>query len=360
MKPHITHLTRAERESILESIGIKDAFDYANRPPGVVGVSNVSNLTGEGVALDAFLTPVSNATSNPVALTTALPQYAVGFQQPADLRDFLNTVAPLLPAGDSFQYKKFTESANFAPPPSGEHKRAIGQRKFHEIKRAATLVSGSVENKGLTIFADRRLGGLNPGMQQNYVRMLQNLLLLADVNEFFTLADANDSAASSKNWGASNASANPDYDLLTLVDTAGDALGFNPNVILMSGATAIRRKLAIQRIQVAGGMIPFMSDADLAGFLEVDTIAKCSARYQSTASAKAKVGAQQVFAFAREAAPTLEDASSFKRPYDPQFGSDFTVFIETLATGALITVQHSSALLCTNTVGLVSQPVTFT
>lgn len=360
MKEHITQLQKSEREGILQSIGINDHFDYANPTRVRIGVSNMSNLdASKGQPLDLYLGPVSNA-ANPTALTTALPQYAVGYQMRNDLRAFLDRVAPLLPAGDTFQYKKFTESANFAPPTNDEYKRAVGARKFAEIKRSATLVTGSVDNKGLTIFADRRLGGLQPQMQQNYVRMLQGLLMLADVNEFFTLADANDSAASPVNWGASNTSANPDDDLLALVDSSGDALGMNPNVILMSGATSIRRKRAIKRGQLAGSMLDYLDDNALADFLEVDEVVKCTARYQSSASAKSKVGAQQVFAFAREAAPTLEDASSFKRPYDPSIGGDFVVFIETLATGALITVQHSSAFICASTVGLKSQPVTFT
>lgn len=357
---HLIQLEKPAREEILVGLDVKGPFDYANRPPGVVGVSNVSNLVGEGTALDAFLAPVSNATSNPTALTTALPQYAVGFQQRANIRDFLDVVAPLLPAGDSFQYKKFTASANFAPPTNSEHKRAIGARKFHEIKRAATLASGSVENKGLTIFADKRLGGLNPAMQQNYVRMLQGLLLLADANEWFALADTNATDETSVNWGATNTSALPDDDLLGLVDASGDALGGPPNLVAFAGSTSIWRKRAINRRKAAGAMIDYLNDNDLADYLEVDMVTRSTARYQSSASAKSKVGVNQVYSFMREPAPTLEDASSFKRPYDPQFGADFTVFIETMATGALITVQHSNVILCPNTVGLRSQPVTFT
>lgn len=360
MSKHIVSIPRADYENWLADENVRGAFDYKSMPAGVVGVSNKSNLVGEGVPLDAFLAgPVSN--TNPTALPTGLTNYSVGYRDRTDLRTLLNRIAPLVPAGETFKYRKYSDKAEFNVVSDGQHKRAIGARKFAEIKRSATIEDGSVDEKGLSIFVDKRLGGFNAPVQRRYVEHLQNILLRTDLLEVFTLLDANDTAESSINWGTANAVATPDKDLLGFISNSGDSLGQNPTVLVMGGAFSLYRKQSILDAQRDGSTgAAYFSDEQLAQFLELDDVVSIGARYQSSTTAKSKVGGANAFTYYLEQAATLDDPSSVKRAYDSTMGSDFTVFIETLATGVLITVWHANKILCPSTIGLRKQPVTYT
>lgn len=361
MSSHLVSLNKATYEQWLSDENVRGPYNYASRTPGVIGMSNKDNLVGEGVPLDVFLAGGAVSNTNPTALPVGLQNYAVAYRDRTNLRALLDRIAPLVPAGESFKYRKFSDKADFVVAQNGEHKRAIGARKFHEIKRSSTIEDGSVDEKGLSIFVDHRLGGLTPAVQRRYVEHLQNILLRTDLLEVFTLLDGNDTAASSINWGTANAVASPDKDLLGFISDSGDALGQNPTTLVMGGSFSLYRKQSILDAQRDGSTgAAYFTDEQLAAFLEIEDVVSIGARYQSTTTAKAKVGGANAFAYYLEQAPTLEDPSVIKRAYDATMGSDFTVFVETSTTGALVSVWHANKIICPSTIGLRKQPVTYT
>jgi len=174
-----------------------------------------------------------------------LTTFAQGWRDPSDLEAELEFVAPLVEVPRRFQWRKFDEKNDFLI--ESDDARAIGG-DFKRVKVEAELTDSHTVNRGLTMFIDLDQVSEMPDWEQRYT---EYLLRRGVRNDLYTavnllVASATDLA---KTW---NAEADPDADIMDMLDTAGDAMGFNPNRAYM-GANAWSKRVKAFRAQDNAG-----------------------------------------------------------------------------------------------------------
>lgn len=290
-------------------------------------------------------------------LSQPLTEYIVGQEDKEDLFTLLQRAAPGIPVARAFTYRTHDSKENFQSDDADDGDiRELGG-DFKQVRQTGAQVDGRTDNKGLTMVIDVDQGGLDANVQQRAATNLRQRLARSELARLITLLDANDSAESSVNWGSSNTTADPDADVLSMLENSGDARGIDSNIVLFGGAW-IRRLLAHRRSNTPGGYASSaMSDMQLAELYNVDNVVKLRNRKQSTASAKAKILTNDVYCYYVSPGGTQEDPSNVKRFVT---GGSLQVYVEQRLKKVLISVEHYSRLVCTSSVGIRKLPTTFT
>lgn len=299
---------------------------------------------------------------NEVGLTTLdlpLTQYAVGYPGEGNLQAILDVLAPVVPAADSFQYLVLNDKQNWVDLLTNDGDiRALGG-EFGKLPFGMDQQDGSVDEKGLTVRVDHRLGGQLPAVRQAQVARLKNILLRTELRRVFATLDANVSAESSENWGPSNANRDPDGTILGLVDASGDKRGINPNLVVFGGGASLKRKKCYRALKQAGSTLDYLSrPEDMAAEYEVGQVINFNLRRQAGA-AKAKMVTDVVYGY-YAGGLTAEDPSNLKRFTNMSAGNAFQVYVKEEARWTEITVWHASRIICTSNIGIFKQPVSYT
>jgi len=272
----------------------------------------------------------------------------------------LEAMAPSVPVGRSFTYLVADTTAQFQAMLADEDIREIGG-EFSVIRPKGTQTNGRTANKGLTMILDNDQGGEDPAVQQRAVTNLRNRLLRTEIYRTEALLEANDTALT-PNWGGSNTSADPDGNIAADLELGGDARGIDSNIVVYSGGAWLRRFLSLGvGSNAARHQTRNLTPQQVADLLGVDKVVKAKIRYQSSATAKTKVGDLKVYSYYVKAGAMPNDPSNIKRFVTPVPGGGmFRIFIQPLLKRTAVTVEHYSSIDLTSSLGIRKTAPTYT
>ena len=329
--------TAQPRESLANALNAFDpaerlANDDFNPPAGQLVLANEGRFE-------------SNFFSEP------LTQFTVGWLEKQDIKSTLDQIAPEVPVGRRFEFKKMANVEAFLS--ETDDVRAIGA-DFKRVEYTGSTVNEKTYNKGLTIRIDddeqfgadwqeRAVMRLTERLYRNELRRAIALLSAASTNTAVT-------------WDGSSGK-DPDGDLLTQIEASGDARGLDSNVAIF-GSTSWRKRLLNYRAQLTAGSIGSLSKAqtpqELADMLGLDRIILSKERYQATASTKSQIVANKVIIYMAYAGVGKDDPSDIKRFVSAVDGGGFLrVYVQRMnAKSTDITVEHYSNLVTPDTLGM--------
>jgi len=289
--------------------------------------------------------------SNEARFTTAhynepLSAFTVGWQDPENLEELLEFMAPAVPdTPRRFHFKKATNSEAFLS--ETDDVRAIGSA-FKRIEFTGEEVDSRTYNKGLTIRVDHDdVHGDN--WRETYTSYLMTRLLRNEVRRAMAIHEANATNVA-KTW---NSGKNPDSDVRASLVLGLNGAGVRPNrIIIGDGAWDKRANVYEATNTPYAGRAAGMTIEEWASKLGVDTARVVAARYQSTATAKAAVLGAKVIMYYALSGILKDDPSHIKRFVTPSTGGGrFGVYIEEHAKYTDISVEHYSNTIATSTVG---------
>jgi hypothetical protein len=247
------------------------------------------------------------ASFNNTFFNQPLTDYSQGWRDPANLEEEIEFVAPLVEVPRRFSWRKFGEKNDFLT--ESDDARAIGG-DFKRVKVDSELTDSRTINRGLTIFVDLDEVGDLPGWEERYTGYLLRRSVRNDLITAIGLLSAN-ASNTGKTW---DTQADPDADLLDLIDAAGDDTGINPNRIFMGGSAWAKRVKSFRAQDNAGARASAMSKPDeVAAWLGIEQLHVSRTRYQSTASAKSKIEGALVVAFEAASGQIVDDPANIKR-----------------------------------------------
>ena len=294
-------------------------------------------------------------------LSEPLTEYIVDTPDAEGLDTLLEAMAPSVPVGRAFAFLVAENKEAFQAAIGDEDIREIGG-SFAEQRLTGSQTEGRTDNKGLSMLLDNDQGGEDPAVQQRAVANLRNRLLRSDLYRVNTVLDANDTAASSENWGPSATKPDPDGSVASIVDLGGDARGINSNIVVYGGGAFLKRFRSMGLdTNAARYATRNLTPDQIAEMLGVDKAVKCNFRYQSSATAKTKIIADNIYAYYVRPGATKDDPSNIKRfVTSVPGGGMFRVYIEPILKRTRVTVEHYSRVVCTSTLGIYKLPVTYT
>ncbi len=286
-----------------------------------------------------------------------LTAFAVGYQDPGQLQQLLDFIAPVVPTTRRFEYMLATNAEEFQAETNNDDVRAIGA-SFKRVEYTSHKAVGQTFNKGLTIRVDLDNVEDMPMWEQIYTaRLMRRLLRAESLRAYSALAAlATDTPLI---WNGV-AGQDPDQDISELVIAYADAAGMNPTRVLYGiGAWNLRRR-AHRAQNTAGGFASAQQDiGETATSVGVDSGFISRERYSTSATAKSRIIPQKVLVFLGEANQSPEDASNIKRfVSNTQGGTPFRVFRQVVNAKLVdITVEHYSNILATATLGVQSATI---
>jgi hypothetical protein len=278
-----------------------------------------------------------------------LTEFVVGWLESQDIKSTLDAIAPEVPVGRRFEFKKGANVEAFLS--ESDDVRAIGA-DFKRVEYTGTTVNEKTLNKGLTIRIDddEQFGG---DWQERAVRRLTERLYRNELRRAIAVLSA--AATNSAVTWDTTAGKDPDFDILSKIEASGDDRGLDSNTILF-GSTSWRKRALSHRAQnTAGGFASAsMSPMELAQRLGVDQVIVSRERYQSSASAKTQIVANKVIIYMAYPGVGKDDPSDIKRFVSAVDGGGFLrVYVQRMnAKSTDITVEHYSNLVTPDTLGI--------
>lgn len=280
-----------------------------------------------------------------------LTAFTLGWQDPENLDDLLEFLAPAVQVGRRFEFKQATNAESFLT--ETDDVRAIGS-PFKEVTYTGASVLGKTLNKGLTIRVDHD-EEIDDSVIQNRVGMLMQRLLRNEVKRHL-VALAVAVTEGTPVWSADpDDLSNPDADIRAILAAATDDSGIRPNRLIIGEAAWDLRSASYEALANAGGFRSAgMSLTELAQKLLVDEVRVLKARYQSTAAAKAALLGQSVYAYFAMSGVGKDDPSNVKRFWSPaRGGGRWGVYVVEHEKYTDVSVEHYSVTTLTSTLGLV-------
>lgn len=275
-----------------------------------------------------------------------LTAYAVGWVDPSNTQETLDAVAPPLEVSRRFEFKNATNSESFLS--ETDDVRAIGS-PFKRVEFKGSSTNEKTYNKGLTYRLDH--DDAVAGTEERIVASLLSRLNRNDLRRAVALLIAA-ASNSAKTWDDTDGK-DPDYDVLADLDTGGDARGMDSNLVVYGRSAWVKRLLSLRAQNLAGqANSSTLTHDQVAQFLGVDKVMQVKERYQSTASAKAKVLASYVLMYYALQNLMKDDPSNIKQFWTPTASGRFRVYREEHAKYTDISVEHYSNIVITSTLGI--------
>ena len=276
-----------------------------------------------------------------------LTAFTVGWTDPDNIAKLLDFIAPPIPVGRRFEFKRSDNAQAFYS--ESDDVRAIGS-EFKRVRYDGESINEKTINKGLTIRVDHD-EVFGDDWQERYVQTLLQRLLRNELRRAVAALDTiakGDSEA--KVW---NTSANPDSDIRQMLFDAAKDSGVRPNRLLFGESAWDLRmnSLESQNTAVAfkAGSIAL---SDLAAKFLLDSCEVMSARYQSAPAEKAQILGNSVYAFYAKDGISKDEPSNLKRFFTPtEEGTSFRVYCDEHAKYTDITVEHYSSIVATSSLG---------
>lgn len=313
-----------------------------------------------GDAKHGMVMAANDANFDSAHLSEPLTEYLVDFPDEEGLDVLLEQAFPSVPVGRAFSYRVHDDKESFQAALSDEDIREIGG-DFANVRRTGTQADGRTDNKGLVMILDNDQGGEDPAVQQRAVANLRNRLLRTELYRGEALLEANDTATT-PNWGASNAAADPDGNLVETIDLSGDARGIDANTVLYGGSAWVTRFLSLGLgSNAARHATRNLTPAQLAELVGVERLLKSKFRFQSSPTAKSKIVAGKVYAYYAKAGAMADDPSNIKRFITSvPGGGPMRVYIESKLKRTIVCVEHYSRLILTSSLGIRKIAPTYT
>ncbi|MDR2667617.1 MAG: hypothetical protein LBB38_01055 [Puniceicoccales bacterium] len=280
-----------------------------------------------------------------------LTAFTVGWRDREDIEGMLDFLAPAIPVGKRFEFKKSENGEAFLS--EDDDVRAVGAA-FKRVDFSGTSVMGKTLNKGLTVRVDHD-DAAGDDWRERHVQALLKRLYRNELRRAIAALNAA-SEAVAKLW---TATANPDGDLRLALAAATDEAGIRPNRILFGeGAWDIRANVYDGQDVAAAQRAANMGLDELARKLFVDAVRVFGARYQSTSATKTSIVGNDVYIFSAHDGIIKDEPANIKRFVTPVDGNNFRVYVEEHSKYTDITVEHYSNIMVTSPAGIVHIEVT--
>lgn len=275
-----------------------------------------------------------------------LTAYAVGWQDPENIRATVAAICPMVQVPRRFEYKEAVNIESFLS--EADDVRAIGS-PFKRVEYKGSSTNGKTYNKGLTIRLD--YDEMTEGSEEQAIARLLNRLWRNDLRRVITVLDANDTN-SNKTWDTT-AGKDPDMDVIADLITGADARGIGSNRALY-GETAWQKRALSHRAQsTAGGFASAtLTEQAVAALIGVERVVVSRERYQSDSTTKTKIVGSYVFMYFAQDNIGKDDPSNIKLFWTPTEGGEVRVYREEHAKFVDLSVEHYSDIVCTSTLGI--------
>jgi len=292
------------------------------------------------------VTAANESRFNSAHYSEPLTAYTVGWRDAENLDALLDFIAPRVPVGRRFEFKKADNAEAFFS--ETDDLRAVGSA-FKRVEYRGTTVNEKTLNKGLTIRLDHD-EPLTDDWQERAVQLLLQRLRRNELRRALLALDATASNAN-KTWDDATA---PDNDVREALIAAADASGVRPNRVLFGEAAWDLRARAYESQDNAGAFAGASLDpAAVARKLLVEGVRVAPARYQSSATAKAGIVGSVVYAYYAQDTYGKDEPSNLKRFVTPvEGGGHYRVYLEESSKYTDITVEHYSNIVVTSHLGI--------
>jgi len=277
----------------------------------------------------------------------ALTAFTVGWKPQDNLIEMLDFIAPPIPVGRRFEFKRADNAQAFYS--ESDDVRSIGA-EFKRVQYNGSSVNEKTLNKGLTIRVDHDEIS-DDDWQERYVQMLLQRLLRNELRRAINALETIAKPYADVSWLDNE---NPDADIRNMLIDAGNESGVRPNRLLL-GETAWDMRMSC--LEKQNSAVAFkgsaMAQEELAGKFLLDGCKVMSARYQISQNTKAQIAGKNVYAFFAQNSISKDEPSNLKRFYTPtEEGSPFRVYCDETAKYTDITVEHYSSIVATSNLGV--------
>ena len=277
----------------------------------------------------------------------ALTAFTVGWKPQDNLIEMLDFIAPPIPVGRRFEFKRSDNAQAFYS--ESDDVRAVGS-EFKRVRYDGESVNEKTLNKGLTIRVDHDETA-GDDWQERYVQMLLQRLLRNELRRAISALDTIATQQGSVDWDGAE---NPDADIREMLASAGNESGIRPNRLIFGESAWDKRMTCLESQNSA---VAFkgasMLQSELAGKFLLDGCEVLSSRYQSATAQKSQILGDTIYAFYGQNTVSKDEPSNLKRFYTPtEDGSAFRVYCDEHAKYTDITVEHYSSIVATSKLGV--------
>jgi hypothetical protein len=298
------------------------------------------------------------ALANEARFTTAtfsepLTQYAVGWKDTENLQELVNYLAPRVPVGRRFEFKKAKNSEAFLS--ELDDTREIGSA-FKRVEYRGETVNEKTTNRGLTIRLDRdEMSGLMD--EERAVALLMQRLLRNKLRRAVTaiLAIATDNPVT---WIGGTP---PDEDMRAAIAAGQLASGVFPNRGIIGLTAWNTRASALSQGESAGDFAGIgKTPREVGQMLGLEDFRTMSSLYQSSGTAKTRIlQGLAVFFYAQDFVGKDDPTNLKQFVSSVDGGGDLRAHREEVGPKFVdITVEHYDNILGTSTVGAQKLTVT--
>lgn len=278
------------------------------------------------------------------AYSEALTAFAMGWQDSEPLVSLLDYIAPKVPVGRRFEFRRADHSESFLT--EVDDIRAEGA-SFKRVAYSGDSICAKTLNKGLTVRVDHD-EIVSDDWQE---RTVQKLLARLYRNELSRAVEALAQVCGEpkevtwsdlKNMG-------PDAEVLKAIFDEGQKSLVEPKRALFGrGAWQLRHQYYANQDRAGAFAGLLMSPDELATHLGLDSVRLAKERLMG---GDHNAYCNQVFLFNAERYVDKDDASNLKRFVTPTPEGNFRVFMETAAKYTDISVEHYSQIINTSHLG---------
>lgn len=286
--------------------------------------------------------------------STPLTDYAVGYDDTADLDRELEFFAPEVQVAPRFEYSTYDNAEAFLS--DGDDDARPAKADFKDVEYTEDKVNETTENRGLQITLDMDKIRGRSDWEEHYTAKLLKRIKRNSLRRALTMLSAA-ATNTAKTWDTT-AGKDPDMDVLQELLLGAVKSGIKPTRVGF-GDTAFTKRLLAHRAQESNGGAASagMSLAEIAGFYGVDEVFRSLARFASTATDRAEILGNLVLMFTAESGVDTEDPSNIKRFYSlgdsEEGGGRYQVYSARIsAKRHVIAVGHYERLAITSTLGI--------
>lgn len=274
----------------------------------------------------------------------ALTAFAMGWQDSEPVVSLLDYIAPKVPVGRRFEFRRADSSESFLT--EVDDIRAEGAT-FKRVAYSGDSICAKTLNKGLTVRVDHD-EIVSDDWQE---RTVQKLLARLYRNELSRAIEALAQVCTHEtelNWSDLK-NMGPDADVLKAIFNEGQKSLVEPNRALFGrGAWQLRHQYYANQERAGAFAGLLMSPDELATHLGLDSVRLAKERLVGS---EGNAYCNQVFLFNGERYVDKDDASNLKRFVTPTSEGNFRVFMETTAKYTDISVEHYSQIINTSNLG---------
>lgn len=283
-----------------------------------------------------------------------LTDFAVGFNEAADLDAELEFFAPGVEVSQRFEYAVHDNAEAFLS--DGDDDERPIRADFKDVEYTETKVNAATVNRGLQITLDMDKIRGRSNWEEHYTQKLLRRIKRNQLRRAVALLSAA-ATNTAKTWDTT-ALKDPDQDVISELITGADLSGIKSNRVGYGDTAWSKRGISHRAQNTAGGFASaLLTPETLAPVLSVDKVLRSNARYTSSSTARTQILANLVLMFNAQDNMDTEDASNIKRFYSmgapEEGGGMYQVYSARIsAKRHVIAVGHYELQKITSTLGI--------